>query len=302
MVSLPGTLDDLVKDYYQPTVTAAFGTFTYGYSDLPSPFSRWLEDELGTAISKSGKLKLFNRSAAAAMDPSFKSVYGDFFTKTGVDALLAGHFDLGGMPKVHLELTGLSNGTLIGTTEIIVPVSSLPAGLQIRPSPKVQELASSLSGVLPATDKSANTQAQKLTVSASTDRGTGAVYKEGENLVVLATVNMPAYVRIYHIGVDKKIQRIYPNRFGGGDGFIASGAIVRIPGTSDPFTFRMGPPFGTEFIKVVASTKPFSPDDKDFTDLEGDAKGVLISGLRTGDGADALYAEALATYVIVPAR
>ena len=52
MVSLPGTLDDLVKDYYQPTVTAAFGTFTYGYSDLPSPFSRWLEDELGTAISK----------------------------------------------------------------------------------------------------------------------------------------------------------------------------------------------------------------------------------------------------------
>lgn len=196
---LPDTLDALAKNYWQPTVTAAFGTFTYSYGDLPSPFSRWLEDELGSAISKSGNLKLFNRSAAAAMDPSFKSVYGDFFTKTGVDALLAGHFDVeGNAVKVRLELTGLSDRTLIGTTDLLVPVSSLPPGLQIQPSLQVQELATDLTGVLPASGastseakgSSSTTQNQSLSVSVTTDRGKGAVYKDGEFLVVLATVNL----------------------------------------------------------------------------------------------------------------
>ncbi len=146
---LPETLDSLVANYWQPTVTAAFGTFTYSYGDLPSPFSRWLEDELGTAVSKSGKLKLFNRSAAAAMDPNFKTVYGDFFSKTGVDALLAGHFaQEGNDVKIHLELTSLTDGTLIGTTDVQVPTALVPSGLQIKPTPQVQELAADLSGVL----------------------------------------------------------------------------------------------------------------------------------------------------------
>ena len=309
-INLPDTLDTLVQNYYQSSVTAAFGTFTYAYADLPSPFSRWLEDKLGSAISKSGRLKLFNRSVAAAMDPAFKSIYGDFFQKTGVDALITGHFNIeGNVVMVRLELTSLTDGTLIGTTDVRVPVAALPSGLQIQPLPQVQQFADTLSGVLPSTglasDAAGRTnsgQQAQLTVTVSTDRGKGAVYKDGEDLVVLATVNQPAYIRIFHIDVNKKIQCIYPNRFGGGTGWINPGELVRIPGAVDPFAFRMGPPFGTEFIKVVASTKAFSSDDQDFTDLGDDARSIIANGIPISKESDIRYAEALASYVIVPAQ
>ena len=37
-------------------------------------------------------LKLFNKSVAAAMDPAFRAVYGDFFKNNSVDALLSGRY------------------------------------------------------------------------------------------------------------------------------------------------------------------------------------------------------------------
>jgi hypothetical protein len=142
-----------------------------------------------------------------------------------------------------------------------------------------------------------------LLVTASTDRGRGGVYREGEGLVVLATVDQPAFLRIYHIDVNGRVQRIWPNRFGGGDGRVASGEIVRIPGMSDPFSFRMEAPYGTEFIKVIASTQAFVSDNADFADLGGDSRSVITRGLPPQTGsAPALFAEALASYVIVPAR
>lgn len=102
--------------------------------------------------------------------------------------------------------------------------------------------------------------------------------------------------------MNKKIQRIYPNRFGGGDGSIEPGDIVRIPGELDKFAFKMGPPFGTEFIKVVASARSFSSDNVDFADLGGETRSVIAKGLPSGGEAGAQYAEALASYVIVPAQ
>jgi hypothetical protein len=310
--NLPANLDALVSGYWQPTVTAAFGTFTWDYTDLPSPFSRWFEDELGSAVLKTGRLKLFNRSAAAAMDPSFKAIYGDFFTKTGIDALLAGRFNIEGAGvKVHLELTGLSDGILIGTTDVRVSLAALPSGLDIEPRRQVREQAASLIDILPkvAVPQPGISNAgiavkieadSALVVSASTDRGRGAVYREGENLVVLAAVNQPAYVRVYHIDANGIVQRIWPNRFGGGEGRLTAGAAIRIPAANDPFSFLMGPPYGTEFIKVVASTRSFAIDDRDFTDLGGDLRGIVTRGLPTGGESDGLIAEAMASYVIVP--
>jgi hypothetical protein len=310
---LPESLDALVAGNWQPNVTAAFGTFTCGYTDIPSPFSRWLEEELAWAVSKSGRLKLFNRSAAAAMDPALKGIYGDFFEKNGVDALLAGCFMVEGTSvKARLELTGLSDGLLIGTTDVHVSLPSLPPSLDIEPRPAVKEKAATLSGMLPRTVTAAPSAAQPsapdtvqagFSVTASTDRGRGAVYREGEGLVVLATVNQPAFLRICHIDVLGRVQRIWPNRFGGGDGRIASGEIVRIPGTSDPFSFRMEAPYGTEFIKVVASTQAFMSNDADFTDLGGDSRTVITRGLPVlSASGPPLFAEDLASYVILPAK
>lgn len=124
--NLSARLDDLAAKYWQPSLKVAFGTFTYADTDLPSPFSRWLEESLAASVARCSRLQLFNRAAAAAMDPAFRAIYGDFFKSNSVDALLSGrYFDEGEDVRARLELTGLTDGILIGTLDIHVPKAAL---------------------------------------------------------------------------------------------------------------------------------------------------------------------------------
>lgn len=292
------TLDGTAADYYLPTVRAVFGTFTWEYSDLPTPFSRWVEDRLLLASSRSTKVKLLNRNAAAALDPMLKESYGQFIRETGAEALLSGRFfQESDTVRVRLELTELSTGTLIGAADWVMQASAVPGYASVRPASgtmdRARELAR-LSGAVPG----------GLSVSVSTDRGVGAAYKSGEELAVLIGVNKDAYVRVYHIDGAGQVQLIWPNRFGGGDGRIKAGAPVRLPPDAKaPYSFVMEPPFGTEFIKAVASTVPFTDSLSDFDDLGEPKSGVMTRGLSVqgpGGSGKAEVAEALASYYIGP--
>jgi hypothetical protein len=295
-----GGLDAMSANAWQPTLLTAFGTFTYAETGLPSPFSRYVEDGLKAAIPKSSRLRLFNRSVAAAMDPAFRAVYGDFFKTNNVDALLSGRYYMeGGYVRTRLELTGLSDGVLIGTVDLKLPLSALPEGCTVDPSAAAAATASSLSGIAPDSGKG------DLKVSVSTERGAGAVYREGEKMVVLVKVNKPAYLKVYHVDASGVIRLILPNKFSPGLKLVQPGALVRIPGDRDPFAFDMTPPFGSEFIKVVASTVPFADDENKlsggdaFADLGTDLRGALTRGIKVSvDPSKAERAEATASYVI----
>jgi hypothetical protein len=299
--ALPATLDKMAENYYQPSVQTVFGTFTFAYSSLPSPFSRWLEDGLASAMTRSSRLKLINSKAAAAMDPAFAKVYGDFFAQADGGALLYGtYFDEGDNVRVRLELTGFSDRTLIGVNEFRVPKKALPQGLAVDPSKAIVQAANDLGNLLPAHGPGG------LMVSLATDRGPGAAYYEGEVLSILVTVNKDAWIKAYQIDVAGKVQLIYPNRFERG-GMARAGEILKIPGPDAPFTFDMIPPFGTEFLKVIASTTPFAEDEEDFQELGKDVRGVITRGLAIKPNAGAgkvvpERAEALASYVIMPKR
>ena len=132
----------------------------------------------------------------------------------------------------------------------------------------------------------------------STDRGVGGVYRTGETLSVLVAVNERAWIKVYHVDVAGKARLIWPNRYSGTPGPLDAGTIVRIPGEGDPFSFVLGPPYGTEFIKVLASTRAFAATESDFTDLAGDARDSISRGLPV-TSADAERAEGLASYLIL---
>ncbi len=304
---LARTLDAMAAKYWDSRIQAAFGTFTYEYSGLATPFSRWLEDQLIKAASRTERLTLFNRSAAAAMDPAFRGMYGDFFATNQVDGLLTGKFfvEPPGV-RLQLELTSLRNGDLIDARDVIVPSSAIPRSISLSPSSEIVDRAKTL-----ATLSGSPSAPGGLTVSVSTDRGVGAAYYDGEKMTVFVSVNRDAYVKLYSIDAQGKTQLIWPNRFSGGRGFIAAGSPVRIPGAKDPFSFLLGAPYGTEFIKAVASTDPFAEKEEDFADLDGDAPSVIKRGLLvsrntpqgdTPQGSSKTNslgtAEALASYVI----
>jgi hypothetical protein len=294
-------LDSMSANAWQPTLLTAFGTFTYADTGLPSPFSRYLEDGLKSAIPKSARIRLFNRSVAAAMDPAFRQAYGDFFKSNAVDALLSGRYYLeGGNVRARLELTGLSDGVLMGTADLRIPRSSLPEDCAVDPSAVATTTASNLSGI------SADSGKGELRVAVATERGAGAVYREGEKMVVLVKVNKPAYLKVFHVDAGGTIRLILPNKFSPGLKLVQPGSVVRIPGDSDPFSFDMTPPFGTEFIKVVASTLPFADDEtrlsggEAFADLGTDLRGALTRGIKVNvDQSKAERSEAAASYVIM---
>jgi hypothetical protein len=293
---LPTTLDALAKNAWQPSLLTAFGNFTFAYSDLASPFSRFLEESLASAITRSAHLQLFNREAAAAMDPAFRQIYGEYFKTNGVDAFLSGRFfDEGQTVRAHLELTNMTNGILVGTADLQVPKAAIPNDVPVEPTAAATAASTELGNLI------SNKEAGGLSVSVSAERGPDAVYREGEDMVVLVTVSKEAWVKVYHIYVKGKVQLIWPNRFGGG-GTIKPGEAVRIPGEGAPFAFKMTPPFGTEFIKVVASTRPFATNEADFTELSGDARGVISRGLSVEGLGKAEQAEAMASYVIMQAK
>lgn len=295
--AITASLDAAASDYYLPSVRAVFGTFTYEYSDLPTPFSRWVEDRLLLASSSSTRVRMLNRNAAAALDPVLKASYGKFIEETGAEALLSGRFFVeGDSVRIRFELTDLSSGTLIGAGDWKVPTSAVPAYASVRPASGTVERARELSTLSSATPGG-------MKVSVSTDRGSGAAYRVGEPLAVLVGVTKDAFVRVYHVDSTGRIQLIWPNRFGGGNGKVVAGETIRLPPDANaPFAFVMEPPYGTEFIKVIASSTPFSTSQSDFSDLGTSASATMTRGLAVTDATATKteLAEALASYYIGP--
>lgn len=300
---LAPVLDKLAETHYEDQLQAAFGTFTYEYSELATPFSRWLEDELTRSVPQSKRVRLFNRAAASAMDPAFRTMYADFFASNQVDALLSGrYFSESGGVRVRFDLTSLRNGNLIGSGEILFRADELSRSAPVVPDQSVAARAKELTGLVGGTGRTAADRLDALSVSLSTERGPGGAYRNGESLRVFATVNQDAYLRLYHIDVRGQTQLIWPNRFGGGDGLLKAGASVAIPGPADPFDFKLGAPYGTEFIKTVASTEPFPSSEADFQDLGTDPRSIITRGISLAarsDGTEPRRAEALASYVIL---
>jgi len=254
---LPAILDAMVANYYLPEVQTVFGTFTYAYSSLPTPFARWFQESVKTAIGGKTRVKLLDRDAAAAMDPIFAKQYGDFFSTAEAGALLYGnYFDEGDYVRVRLELTGFADRVLIGSSELRIPRAEVPQKIAVEPSKAIIKAADDLGTLLPSTSPGG------LSVSVRTERysdpnspqaaagrgSAGAVYRDGEEIVIFITSNKDAYAKIYSINAAGQVILIWPNDRSG-PGRLKGGVVTRVPSETERrpggFQFQMTPPFGT---------------------------------------------------------
>lgn len=289
-------LDAMIADFYKPSVTVGMGSLTYAETLLPTPFARWFEGELRQALTKTDKLKFFDKQVAAAMDPSIREKYVEFFGNGIVDSLMYGEYIVDGeFVKVTISLTDLSTGQLISEKILAVPTSSLPLGIKVEPSLQTVQTAQSLMSL--AKDSAADDPG--FTISMSADRGIGAVYASGENLTLMITCSRDAYLKIYHVDGNGVAQLIWPNRFGG-SGKITKGEAFRFPAEGDLFKYKLGAPYGTEYVKAIASVTPFLTMEPDFSDLNGAAAAAITRGLSLVSTNASNRAEALVVYEIVP--
>lgn len=294
---LPSMLDHMLDNHYLPSAQVGMGSFTFEDSQLPTPFARWFEDELRLALARTTKMKLFDKQVAAAMEPAIRAQYAAFFGQDRADSILYGKYQQESQcVVVTLALTDLATGGLISEIRYTVPQQAIPSDIAVRPSLKTVQTAVSLSQLASAVP-GRNSDADFM-LSLSTDRGVGAVYRDGENLVLYLTSNKDAYLKIYHVDVNGVAQLIWPNRFGG-SGEIKAGQAMTFPDSNDKFRYALGRPYGTEYIKAIASTKPFATREADFSDLQGGAAEAITRGLSVVSN-DATRAEALVVYEISP--
>jgi len=274
-------------------LTAVFGNFTYGDSGLAGPFSRFLQEQLAQALTESPYFDLVVLNALDNLDPAFLKAFGGVFKPEQADSLIRGTYsEESGRVAVDLEVISLTDGTLIGKTKVAFDKALLPAQAALKPQNYGRAAAAGrlLGGLLPAGPAG-------FSVRVATNRGNGGVYRDGEELTISFFADRDAYLKLYHIDVNGRVKLIFPNPFHS-DNRIRAGRLTVIPDESYPFRFVLGPPYGTEYIKAIASTEPFSEVEGAFQELGPAGRELLTRGLEARREGG-LVAEALLSYTIV---
>ncbi|MDZ4852316.1 MAG: DUF4384 domain-containing protein, partial [Pirellulaceae bacterium] len=82
-------------------------------------------------------------------------------------------------------------------------------------------------------------------------------YREGDNLAVKVVSEIDAYVYVVYQQADGKTFQIFPNSKQP-DNRLKARQAVQIPGDDDLFRWKIGPPFGKEMLKVIATEHPIT--------------------------------------------
>jgi len=90
---------------------------------------------------------------------------------------------------------------------------------------------------------------------------------------------------------------IFPNQYHRTN-FIKKGEIYKIPDATYPFSFVLGKPYGTEFIKVIASTVQFKEIEEPFKDMGTGTEGFVERGLSVERKKD-MITESMISYTIL---
>jgi hypothetical protein len=81
-------------------------------------------------------------------------------------------------------------------------------------------------------------------------------YLEGDRLIIFVTSERDAYIKVDYFQADGIVKHLVPNLFRGQTS-IQAGQRYAFGDNNSPEEFIIGPPYGTEAIKVFASDKPF---------------------------------------------
>jgi hypothetical protein len=80
-------------------------------------------------------------------------------------------------------------------------------------------------------------------------------YREGDAISVRVATEEDAYVYVWYQQADGKAFQIFPNKYQSNN-LVPARQAVDIPAKDDPYRWQIGPPFGVERIKVLASRTP----------------------------------------------
>ena len=208
---------------------------------------------------------------------------------SSIQGVVEGSFSpLGKDAEVSLQLVSTSGDkTVLGSAKFTISGDELTRrNLSLLPPQISQaEFNAKQSAIAPYSGKD---NAFTLTVTPDDLDG---IYYDGEYMTMQLYAERDCYFKISHLDVNGVIQVIYPVS-SQENNFIRAGETRRIPDTA---RFRLGSPFGEEYILVAGYSKPFSIKNEGEERLSASA---ISRGLYREDAQP--FATAKFAYTILP--
>jgi len=300
-------------------VNIGVGNFAYENTDLLSPFSSMLRDELEIALGETGKFKVVTRDRLAdlQMEGKFQGK-GVLEPGTGVEkvsiegvkGIVRGRFyATGDEVTVFAELAWLEGGEIkkarlaIPSDEVkakIWPDPDQAGGKQLAGAIKPQNVEQSLASIQDLAGSRLADVPKDFQVEVFTTDGKRA-YAEGEAVSFRVRSAEECHIAVLCHQSDGNTVVLFPNRFASNT-LIPANKPIDVPGThKSGFEIVIGPPFGSDVVEVIACSKPselhkslaqFAASASEQQPVQVLTRGMAVKGIdsalsspKTGDGA-----------------
>jgi hypothetical protein len=264
----------LATDAPGEKVNVGVGSFNYENTDLQSPFSSMLREEIEIALDETGKFKVVTRDRLAdlQMEGKFQGK-GILEPGTGVEkvsiegvkGIVRGRFySAGDEVTIFAELAWLEGGE-VKKTRIAIPAEKVKAKIwpdsveaaqkPIENAIRPQNMEQSLANVEEIAKDRLASVPKDFQVEIFTVDGKRA-YAEGENIAFRVRSTEECHIAVLCHQSDGTSVVLFPNHWSSNT-LIPANKPIDIPGThKSGFEIEIGPPFGSDVVEVIACSKP----------------------------------------------
>jgi len=289
-----------IENNISENLIIGIGNIVYSDKEIGSEFSHFLKEKLSIAIQRSERFELSDTDNLDLIKEQWDFQHSGFVDEDqavrigeldAVQALLLGnYFDNESTINIFLKLVDVETGSVLAAEEIVISKRDIHVSV-------IPDNYNNALYIIDELSEVSNTNSSQPIVNAWIEKGNGATYENGENLFVNFYSVTGCYIKVYHIDVNGQTQLIFPNSYYSNN-FINANIIYSIPDGRYPFKFSLGEPFGTEFIKVIASPVQFAEIEESFSNLGNASQNLLFRGL-TVEQTQGELTEILLNYTII---
>jgi len=229
-----GRFAELLKTYIRSTLTKIDGL------SVVEPKVRTLE-----AIARAVRTRDLLNEGEEKKAPPVQSASVQALIDEAQGALESRYTLVGSDVQLTMNLIRAGTPEILASSVATIPTSSIPEDMQVRPNP------------LPVYNELAIGSARPIRIEVTPQKGDGATYTEGEDVVYFVSTDQDAHLLLIYEDAERRFTQVLPNSFSP-SAFYKAGKFFQIPeGRSDAYGFTVTPPFGTERLWVFACSRPF---------------------------------------------
>ena len=181
----------------------------------------------------------------------------------GLDVLTVGTVsDAGKEIDVKVKLIDTENGRILGGAEAKIKKDE-------ETSKMFAAITKSESSLFKQKEEEAVSE-EKIKIDLWTDEKS---YMIGEKLTVNFKADRDCYVTLVDVGTSGNVYILFPNRFSSGNK-VKANEVYSVPDKGDGYKITVNGPPGTEIVKAIATLKPISFIDTDFSGTRSIFKSV----------------------------